>query len=91
MYQDVSSREQTIEVGLQVWSRQIDSDSALIGIEVKKETAFFGIRLFAGGKRAPPAKDIARRFLDFDYVGAEIGHQLGGERGGNSFATFDYP
>ena len=43
VYQDVGTREQTIEIGPRVGSRQIDPDTTLVSIEVKKKTAFSGV------------------------------------------------
>jgi hypothetical protein len=47
----------------------LNSYSAPVGIEVKKETAFFGIRFIARGEWTAPANNIARQLFDFDHIG----------------------
>src|SRR5215813_524726 len=91
MDQDFSIRQQTIELRIRIRSHWIDGDATLAGIEVKKEATLLRIALSTRSKRTTAAKQIPRRILDFDYIGAKIGHQLGGERGRNSFAALHHP
>ena len=66
----------------------VEGDTTLIGIQIEKETALFGVGLMLG-EGSTAAGLIATGRLDFDDVGTEIGEEFGGVRGGDQIAHFE--
>jgi hypothetical protein len=90
MKQDVGLAEEAIEHRTALAASKIGDDPALVRVQVDEEPALLRVDLVPG-KRSPPARDIATRGLDLHDVGAEIGKELRGVRGGDTLAAFDDP
>jgi hypothetical protein len=88
--EQVGRRQQAIERGATIVGLQVEHDAALVAVDAHE------VRAEAVGRVAPPRRPpaprlVARRRLDLDDVGAEIGEEHRGERPGQDSAGVDDP
>ncbi len=78
MHQDVGCGEDRVERFAVRGVGQIQRDPVLVGVQIQKQSALFGVFNVAG-KRTAPAREIALGRFDLDHLRTEQGHYLGGK------------
>ena len=78
MHQDVGSGEDRVERFAVRGVGQIQRDAVLAGVQIKKQSALFGV-FDVAGKRSAPAREIALGRFDLDHLRTEQRQHLGGK------------
>ena len=87
MDQEVGAGQQVIQFTALARVIQIQRYAALVGVEIQKQAAVFGILDILWKGAATPGY-VALGRLHLDYVGAQHDHQLGAEGGRDALSAF---
>ena len=90
VHEQVGRGEEPVEGDAAVIGAQVEDDPALVAVD-RREVGTAAVGRVAPPWRAPGAGLVARRRLDLDDVGAEVGEEHGGERAGQHPAEVDDP